>query len=145
MCAGEIGTCDELNLCGKSPAHDAGKNDTGTVPQGTCDGKPYCKDTNTKAVCTVKSGIGDTVETACSVGGCKDAKCGSCTSSTECKTTTQCKCQDGAFVSVEIGGTCSSGFCSLSFQGAAYCQSHGGSDKTYGDSVYHCDPSWQQQ
>jgi hypothetical protein len=149
----ESKSCDELqqsaSLDALCPA-PAGEPDASDNPTGntTCDGKSFCKDSSTRAVCHVQGGIQQTDETDCLIGGCSAGKCGACTSDDVCKNKeTFCYCKDGTQTTVSLSGRCGGdGFCSISLSsGGPFCQDHGGPDESRGDAVYHCNMFWQNQ
>jgi len=101
---------------------------SGTVDRA-CNGTAFCEDPSTKGVCKVEDGIRWTDLTTCTVGGCAEGKCGSCSSDTQCQNAnTICRCKDGANVAVPLSGRCSDRYCVLSLTTGAYCSSHGGPD-----------------
>lgn len=112
---------------------------------GQCDGKPFCKDAQTRATCEIENGIEVTDATACAIGTCDEGKCGACKSDATCENkTTICYCADGTNVAVALLGSCDDGFCSISLSsGGPFCQDHGGPDEDRGDAVYHCSLFWQ--
>jgi hypothetical protein len=153
----ESKSCDELQqtdtldaLCPPPAKQPSGEPDASDNPTGstTCDGKAFCKDSSTKAVCHVEDGIQQTDATDCLIGGCSAGKCGSCTSDDVCKNKeTFCYCKDGTQTTVPLFGSCGSdGYCSISLSsGGPFCQDHGGPDESRGDAVYHCNMFWQNQ
>lgn len=131
------------SLC---PAESAGDDDDDDdVNPSTCDGKAFCKDSQTRAVCNVEGGIEGTDYTECVIGTCNEGKCGACTSDATCKNkTTICYCKDGTNVTADLTGSCDDGYCSISLaSGGPFCEDHGGPDEDRGDPVYHCSDFWK--
>ena len=100
------------------------------MPYGT----KYCQDDNTSAVC--QSNV--THATPCNGKKCAGGRCGSCSSSNDCRSITyRCRCSDGTEKTGAIDGGCgdsqgSQKWCSHPNIDNSICGANGGLDMSFG-------------